>query len=309
MRIVFMGTPSFAVPVLEALIAAGAYEIVGVVTQPDAPSGRGRSLAMSAVKEQALAHGLTVLQPERVRRPESVAALRDLAPDVQIVAAFGQILPRSVLDIPARGTLNVHASLLPRWRGAAPITAAILAGDAETGVTIMRLDEGMDTGDILAQAQTAILAADTTGSLSARLADIGARLLVETLPRWARGEITPQPQDNNLATMCRPIRKESGRLDWSQPAGMLERAVRAYAPWPGTYTTWNGKLLKVLAARGIAGKGRAEPGTVVATAEGPAVVTGDGMLLLVHVQPEGKKAMPVRDFVAGHRDFVGARLT
>jgi methionyl-tRNA formyltransferase len=309
LRVVFMGTPAFAVPSLERLIASDAYSIVGVVTQPDAPAGRGRDLAMSPVKRVAIEHGLTVLQPERVRRPDAVAALHALQPDVQIVAAFGQILPRSVLDIPRFATLNVHASLLPRWRGAAPISAAILAGDNETGITIMRLDEGMDTGDMLARSATPIRADDTTGSLTTRLAVLGADLLADTLPRWVRGEITPQAQDNTLATLCKPIRKESGRMDWTQPAAVLERAVRAYAPWPGTFTYWNGKLVKIISARALSRQAGAPPGTVVSTPDGPAVATAAGLLLLLVTQLEGKRALPTAEFVRGQRDFVGARLT
>ena len=308
LRLVFMGTPAFAVPTLQRLIDSDDYDIVGVVTQPDAPSGRGRDLAMSPVKRLARAHGLNVLQPERVRRPESVAAVSSLQPDVQIVAAFGQILPRSVLDIPPLGTLNVHASLLPRWRGAAPISAAILAGDSETGVTIMRLDEGMDTGNILAAAPLPILANDTTGALTPRLAELGAELLVDTLPRWTRAEIQPRPQDDSQATLCKPIRKESGRMDWNQPADVLERAVRAYAPWPGTFTFWNGTLLKIVSARALARQTSAPPGAVLSTPDGPAVATASGLLLLIVTQLEGRRALPSAEFMRGQRDFIGATL-
>ncbi len=303
-----MGTPAFAVPTLQRLLDSDAYSVAAVVTQPDAPAGRGRELAISPVKRLALEHGLTVLQPERVRHPATASALRDLQADVQIVAAFGQLLPRSVLDIPPLGTLNVHASLLPRWRGAAPISAAILAGDHETGVTIMRLDEGMDTGDMLARASLPIRPDDTTGSLTERLAELGAQLLSETLPRWAAGEIIPVPQDNTLATLCKPIRKEGGRMEWNQPADVLARAVRAYAPWPGAFTSWNGKLLKIVSARALARQTTAPHGTVVSTPDGPAVATTDGLLLLVITQLEGRRAIPTAEFVRGQRDFIGARL-
>lgn len=313
LRLVFMGTPAFAVPTLRGLIAsardAGLYDIVGVVTQPNAPSGRGRKTVMSPVKRLASEYNLPVLQPERVRRPDAVAALQALAPDVQVVAAFGQILPRAVLDIPRLGTLNVHASLLPRWRGAAPVAAAILAGDAVTGVTIMRLDEGMDTGDMLAQTTTPILPDDTAASLTARLADLGAELLLATLQRWANGQIQPQPQDSALATTCKPIRKESGRLDWHQPALQLARAIRAYTPWPGGYTFWNGKLVKIVAAQPLDRRPTGlPPGTVISTADGPAVVTGDGLLLLAQIQLEGRRTLPAAEFVRGQRSFVGAVL-
>lgn len=308
LRVIFMGTPAFAVPTLQRLLDSDAYSVAAVVTQPDAPAGRGRELAISPVKRLALEHGLTVLQPERVRHPATASALRDLQADVQIVAAFGQLLPRSVLDIPPLGTLNVHASLLPRWRGAAPISAAILAGDHETGVTIMRLDEGMDTGDMLARASLPIRPDDTTGSLTERLAELGAQLLSETLPRWAAGEIIPVPQDNTLATLCKPIRKEGGRMEWNQPADVLARAVRAYAPWPGAFTSWNGKLLKIVSARALARQTTAPHGTVVSTPDGPAVATTDGLLLLVITQLEGRRAIPTAEFVRGQRDFIGARL-
>ena len=308
LRVIFMGTPQFAVPSLQRLIDAGDYAIVGVVTQPDAPAGRGRELAMSPVKRLALEHSLLILQPERVRRPDAIAALRELRPDVLIVAAFGQMLPRSVLDLAPLGTLNVHASLLPRWRGAAPVTAAILAGDAQTGVTIMRLDEGMDTGDMLAQESTPILPDDTTGTLTERLAGLGADLLLRTLPRWARGEIRPQPQDAALATLCRPVKKEDGRVDWRLSAAAIERAVRAYTSWPGAHTTWNGRLLKILAARVLRKPASAASGTVLLTPDGPAVATGDGLLLLTTLQMEGRRALPAADVVRGQRDLVGAVL-
>ncbi len=303
-----MGTPQFAVPSLQKLIDARRYVIAGVVTQPDAPAGRGRALAQSPVKRLALEYGLPVLQPERVRRPDAVAALRDLAPDVLIVAAFGQILPRSVLELAPFGALNVHASLLPRWRGASPITAAILAGDTRTGVTIMRLDEGMDTGDILAQEATPIAPDATTGSLTALLAEMGADLLARVLPRWLEGTIAPHVQDDALATTCKPVRKESGRIDWRQPAAAIERAVRAYTPWPSAFTSWDGRLLKILAARVVERRTVAAPGTVVATADGPAVVTGEGLLALLTVQMEGRRALPAQDFVRGQPGFVGAIL-
>jgi len=308
-RIVFMGTPRFAVPTLEALVAQEGYELVCVVTQPDRPAGRGRKLAASAVKEAALAHGLPVWQPRTLRDSEAVEKLRALSPTVIVVAAFGQILRPEVLAIPSRGCLNVHASLLPRWRGAAPIPAAILAGDEETGVTIMLLDEGMDTGPILAQASLPIRPEDTTGSLTERLATLGADLLIATLPRWLAGEIQPRPQDHSQATMCRPLRKEEGRLDWSLPAIELERRVRAYNPWPGAYTTWHGRRLKVLCAAPLSDwRGPQPPSQVIALPEGTAVVTGNGALLLLEVQLAGRRAMTIADFLRGQRDFIGSRL-
>jgi methionyl-tRNA formyltransferase len=226
-----------------------------------------------------------------------------------VVAAYGLILPQAVLDLAPHGCLNVHASLLPQWRGAAPITAAILAGDAQTGVTIMRMDAGMDTGDILAQRAEPIHADDTTGTLSARLAEIGAELLIEVLPRWLAGEIKPKSQDHDRATYCRLLSREDGRIDWTQPAQVIARQVRAYDPWPGTFTTWDGRRLKVLrASPRLDWTGDASPGQVVTVGGEPGVVTGAGVLLLREVQLEGKRAMDVRTFLAGYRGFIGSRL-
>ncbi|MCS6844359.1 MAG: methionyl-tRNA formyltransferase [Caldilineales bacterium] len=306
-RVVFMGTPAFAVPSL-ARLATGDYDLVAVVTQPDKPSGRGLQLAISPVKAFALAQGIPVLQPPTLRDPAAVAELAALRPDVIVVAAYGQILRPDVLNLPRHGCINVHASLLPRWRGAAPVQAAILAGDQVTGSTIMLMDEGMDTGPILAQAALAIHPDDTGGTLTERLAQQGADLLAETLPRWLAGEITPQPQDGRLATVCRPLRKEQGIIDWSRPAEEIARAVRAYNPWPAATTTWHGQALKVLRARAVAEQLGDEPGRVVAWDGAPAVVTGDGLLRLEEVQLAGRPAVPAAAFVRGHRDFVGSRL-
>ena len=306
-RLVFMGTPDFAVPVLKALI--GQYEIVGVVTQPDRRAKRGRKVEASPVKVVALAHDLPVLQPPSLRQPDAVAELRALAPDVIVVAAYGQILPAEVLAIPPRGCLNVHASLLPRYRGAAPVSAAILAGDEETGVTIMLMDEGMDTGPILSQAACAISPQDTRESLIARLAQLGADLMMDTLPRWLAGAIEPQPQHRSQATYCRIIAKRDGLIDWSQSAIEIWRRSRAYCPWPGTYTYWRGKLLKVLKAEALPQwPGEGEPGQVMALDEGLAVATGEGALLLGEVQLAGKRALSAQDFARGQRDFVGSVL-
>ncbi len=306
-RLIFMGTPDFAAPILERLI--GRYEVAAVVTQPDRRVGRGRQVEAPAVKIAALDHGLPVLQPPSLRQSDAVAELAALAPDVIVVAAYGQILPAEVLDIPPKGCLNVHASLLPKYRGAAPIAAAILAGEEETGVTIMLMDEGMDTGPILSQAACALSPQDTRQSLSARLAELGADLLVDTLPRWLAGEIEPRPQDHSQATYSRVIAKQDGQIDWSQSAVEVWRRSRAYYPWPGTYTHWRGKLLKVITAEALpewAGEG--QPGQVVAVDEGLAVVTGEGALLLGEVQLAGKRAMAVEDFARGQRDFEGSLL-
>lgn len=306
-RIVFLGTPGFAVPSLLALIAA--HQVVGVVTRPDRPAGRGQKLLPSPVKEVALARGLPLFQPETLCSPQAVARLAEWQPEAIVVVAFGQILRPSVLALPPYGCLNVHASLLPRWRGAAPIPAAILAGDATTGVTLMRLDEGLDTGPILAQVECPIAPDDTTATLTARLAELGARLLVETLPGWLAGEVRPRPQDPSLASYCRPLRKEDGSLDWSRPAIELDRRVRACAPWPGAYTTWQGQRLKLLRTRPHpTWSGAALPGTVVALPGGAGVVTGRGLLELLEVQLAGKKPLAVGLFVRGQHGFIGGRL-
>ncbi len=311
-KLVFMGTPDFAVPILEALI--GRYEIVGVVTQPDRRARRGRRVEASPVKVVALAHDLPVLQPPNLRQPEVVTKLSALAPDVIVVAAYGQILPAEVLAIPPQGCLNVHASLLPKYRGAAPIAAAILAGEEETGVTIMLMDEGMDTGPILSQAACSISPQDTRGSLRAGLARLGADLLVDTLPRWlAAGdmanEIEPRPQDHSQATYCRTITKQDGLINWTQSAVEIWRRSRAYHPWPSTYTHWRGKLLKVLRAEALPHwSGEGEAGQVMALDEGLAVATGEGALLLDEVQLAGKRALSAQDFARGQRDFVGSVL-
>ena len=306
-RLVFMGTPEFAVPVLEAL--AGQYQIVAVVTQPDRATGRGRKAKFSPIKKMALAHDLLLLQPPSLRRPEAIAELRKLAPDVIVVAAFGQILPPEVLAIPPHGCLNVHASLLPRYRGAAPIAAAILAGEEQTGVTLMLMDEGMDTGPILAQARCKIEPQDTTGSQSVKLAHLGADLLIEALPRWLDGRIAPQPQDDSLATYCQITTKKDGLLDWSLPATALWLRIRAYHPWPGTYTYWRGKLLKILRARPVTiGSSNEKPGRVISLDDGVAVVTGTDTLLLEEIQLAGKKVLAAQEFIRGQRDFIGSVL-
>jgi len=306
-RIIFMGTPEFAVPSLCALDEH--FQVVAVVTQPDRPAGRGRKLTASPVKEQALALGLEVLQPPTLRNPAAVQELADRRPDLIVVASFGQLLESAVLDMAPHGCLNLHGSLLPRYRGAAPIPAAILTGDEETGMTLMRMDEGLDTGPIIAQATCAIGPRDTTTSLTARLADLAAGMLVELLPGWLAGTLPAQPQDDSLATYCDQLQKEDGRLDWSQAADHLERQVRACDPWPGAFTTSQGQRLKVLSARpGPQGVGAGEPGLVVDLDPGVGVVTGDGVLELLEVQLAGKKPMAIDHFALGQRDFVGSIL-
>ena len=306
-RVIFMGTPQLAVPTLMALDEH--YQVVGVVTQPDRRAGRGRKMRFSPVKEAALAQGLPLFQPQTLRGAEAVARLADWQPDVIVVAAFGQLLETPVLNLAPHGCLNIHPSLLPAYRGASPITAAILAGDAVTGVTIMRMDEGLDTGPILVQAECPIDADETTASLSAKLGEVAARLMIETLPGWLGGEIEARPQDDSLATYCGHLTKEDGRLDWTQAADVLDRQVRACDPWPGAYTTWRGQRIKVLRARvRPEWQGEGIPGQVVVLEAGIGVVTGQGVLVLLEVQQAGKKPMVADLYARGQRDLVGSVL-
>ncbi len=309
-KIVFMGTPEFAVPPLRRLIEAENLNIVSIITQPDRPAGRGREPMPSPVKQVAQEHGPRILQPKRLRdNPDIIETLRNLAPDVMVVAAYGLILPASVLEIAPHGCVNVHASLLPKYRGAAPVAAAILNGDAETGVSIMLMDEEMDHGPILAQRSTPIRPDDTRQSLTERLAELGADLLVEVLPQWVAGEIEPEPQDHAAATYASMLKKEDGEIDWTQPAGRIARMTRAYDPWPGAYTYLDGKLFKVLEAEAIdIETGDSQPGQVIETERGPAVVAGDGAVLLKEVQLAGKRAMHIDAFLHGQQDFVGSVL-
>ncbi|GAB4435611.1 MAG: methionyl-tRNA formyltransferase [Anaerolineae bacterium] len=305
-RVVFMGTPDFAVPTLRALLDH--FDVVGVVTQPDRPAGRGRAVRESPVKRVAVQAGVPVFQPKTLRTPEAVAQLASWSPEVIVVAAFGQILRQNVLDLPPHGCINVHASLLPRWRGAAPIQAAIRAGDAVSGVTIMRMDAGLDTGPILAQRAIPLAPRETASTLHDRLAALGADLLVETLPGYLAGAVQPQPQpdDADQITLAPSIKKEEGVIDWSRPAAEIDRLVRAFDPWPGTFTTWAGQTLKILAGHPVAGS--APPGRVLAQDAGIAVGTGAGLFALERVQLEGRKALPVDEFARGRPDFMGSVL-
>ncbi len=314
MRVIFMGTPEFAVPSLRALAerATVGIELVGVVTRLDKPAGRGRQVAHSPVKKFALEHQLPVYQPGPLRKPEALAQLQALVPDLIVVAAFGQILLSEVLHLPAHGCINVHASLLPRWRGASPIAAALLAGDAQTGVSIMQMEEGLDTGPVLARRATPIGPQETAGQLSERLAKLGADLLIETLPGWLAGGIASQPQDEAQATMTSLLRKEQGHIDWTQPAEQLDRAVRAYTPWPGAATTWNGQQLKVLRARPLDENGGRAPGTCFTLGEGGharlAVACGQGALALEMVQLQGKRAVTGEELLRGYPALASATL-
>ncbi|GCE26020.1 methionyl-tRNA formyltransferase [Dictyobacter alpinus] len=314
LRIIYMGTPYFAVPALEALIKGAApgavlpegYEIVTVITRPDKPAGRGRGVVFSPVKQLALDQGIPVWQPGSFKKAENSDALAAYKADLYVVAAFGQILPQKVLDQPHYGTLNIHASLLPRYRGPDPIAESIVQGDPESGVSIMLLDAGIDTGPVLTRYKLPISADETTGTLTAKLAELGARALVETLPRWIAGTITPEPQEAERATHTRMLTKEDGIIDWSRPAAVLARKIRAYQPWPGSYTHWRGKLLKIISAhpQSVELQFPVEPGTVLLREEAGhkilAVATGSGLLHIHQLQLEGKKALSSDDFLRGY---------
>ncbi len=322
LRIIYMGTPQFAVPALEALLQESApektlaegYEIVAVITRPDKPAGRGREIVYSPVKQVALAHNIPVWQPGSFKKAENSAALAAYHADLYIVAAFGQILPQMVLDQPRYGTLNIHASLLPKYRGADPIAEVILQGEAESGVTIMLLDAGIDTGPTLLSRSIPLAENETTGSLTPKLAELGAQALLATLPQWITGQITPQPQDELHATHTRMLRKEDGLIHWDKPAAVLARQIRAYTPWPSSYTHWHGKLLKILEAHPLAveidaREQQVQPGLVSTREEAGhqvlAVVTGSGFLIVKQVQLEGKKAMSAEEFLRGYRHIAG----
>jgi methionyl-tRNA formyltransferase len=302
--IVFMGTPDFAVPALRALMQH--HDVIGVVTQPDRPAGRKKSPQPSPVKQIAVEAGIPVFQPEKLRRQEAQAELRQWQPDVYVVAAFGQILPQAVLDIPPHGSINIHASLLPRWRGAAPIQAAIRAGDTETGITIMQMDAGLDTGPILSQHSIEIATGETSQTLHNKLAELGGELLIETLPGYLSGEIRPQPQPEGGITYAPQIKKEDGRIDWTESAVAIERQVRALTPWPGAFTFWEGTQLKI--HHGETSSGSIQPGFVIQRDGQVAIGTGDGLFYPVTVQLAGKKAIDIEDFVRGRPDFIGAQL-
>lgn len=313
MRVIFMGTSELSVTILEALIEAK-YEVIDVYTRADKPSGRGRKLAPPPVKEAAARLGLPVYQPASIKKPEEIERVRQLRPDVAIIASYGRLIPAEMLEIPPLKFINVHPSLLPLYRGPAPIGAPILAGDQETGVSIFVLEEGMDTGPILSQRSIPISPDDTGETLSSKLAELGAQLLLETIPRWAKGEILPQPQDDSRATYTHILKKEEGKLDWTRPAVELWRQVRAFLPWPGAYTTWKGQILKVLASEQIPALVEGEPGMTLLVSDPvsarslPAVHTGRGLLVLRRLQLEGRRPLDAHVFLQGERGFVGSLL-
>ncbi len=302
-----MGTPDFATPTLGALLAAG-VEVAGVITQPDRPAGRGRETAASPVKRLALERGLDVFQPARIRLPEAVEYVRSARPDAIVVVGYGQIIPAAIFDQPPLGTVNVHASLLPRYRGAAPVQWAIARGEAATGVTTMRIEAGLDTGNILLQRGTAIGPEETAPELAARLAVAGAELLIETLRGLEAGAITPRPQDHAAATLAPLLKKEDGRIDWSLTAVEIANRVRGFDPWPGTCTSFRGHLLFVRRARVVEGP-PAPPGTLAVEGRSLRVACGQAWLDLLAVQAEGKKKLTAAEFINGYRpaadDIVG----
>ena len=301
-----MGTPDFAVPVLSRLIDER-HDIVAVYSQPDRPSGRGRKLVPTPTKRFAGERGIEVRQPKSLRPEDECEALASLSPDVVVVAAYGLFLPPEVLNVPPLGCLNIHPSLLPRYRGPSPVVTAILNGDDETGVTIMKLDEGMDSGPILAQTKVALADRETTPGLTRRLFDMGADLLVDALPHWSSGDIQATSQDESRATFTPLVKKEDGEIDWNTSAARIARMLRAYEPWPGTFTYWDGKLLKILGATSMAGN--APPGQVVGLDRGGVGIgTGDGLLAVYRLQSEGRRPSDVHDFVRGYPDFMGAEL-
>ncbi|HUX49095.1 MAG TPA: methionyl-tRNA formyltransferase [Dehalococcoidia bacterium] len=308
-RTVFMGTPQFAVTILASLLQS-VYEVLAVYSQPDRPAGRGHQVVFPPVKRLALEREIPVIQPETFKSSEAMENLASFQPELIIVAAFGAILPPAVLSLPRFACLNVHPSLLPRHRGPSPVANTILCGDELTGVTIMLMDVGLDTGPILAQEKVGISFMRTTGSLSSKLADVGARLLLETLPKWLGGELRPRAQDETQATYSTLITGKDAEIDWHLSALELWRKVRAYNPWPSCYTWWQGKRLKIHEAIPLGGMVEGEVGQVIAVEETPGigVITGRGILGLGQIQLEAKRKMSVDDFVRGRRDFIGSLL-
>jgi methionyl-tRNA formyltransferase len=312
MKTVFMGSPEFALPALQMLIK-NKYDINAVYTQPDKRTGRGQRVLACPVKQYAVEHGLQVIQPDTLKDQEAISLLQALRPDILVVAAYGQILPDAVLQIPKYKCINIHPSLLPKYRGPSPITAAIINGDATTGVTIMLIEQKLDSGPILNQAEIPLDINDNADSLSKRLSIAGADLLVKTIPGWIEGEVVPRIQDEKQASYTKLVVKEDGKLDWKLPALHLWRKVRAYYPWPGCFTMWKGNRLKIVDAFPLDSINAGNLGLVVPLPQGSAAVAGintsSGILGLLRVQPEGKREMSIDEFVSGHRDFIGSVLT
>jgi methionyl-tRNA formyltransferase len=300
MRVVFLGTPEFAVPTLEALAVNG-HEILAVYTQPDRPKGRGNQLAASPVKEAAIRLGLEVMQPERIRRPENVADLAAMKPDVMVVVGYGQIIPQSIIDIPPHGILNVHASLLPKLRGAAPIQWAIANGDSETGVTIMRIDAGLDTGDMLLKSATVIHPRETAPELSRRLSQTGAELLIEALGNIASGSATYEKQNDAEATLAPILKKEDGRVDWSRTSSEIDNRLRGFTPWPGAFSSFRGQLLQIVRAEVSPQTSTLAPGAIIKDKRCLLVACGHGSTLEIQeLQLQGKKRVAAESFLNGY---------
>jgi len=299
LRIVFMGTPDFAVPSLKALLENN-YNIVAVVSQPDRPKGRKRVLTPPPVKVEAEKRGIPVLQPERMRRSEAVAELAAFAPDLIVTAAYGQLLPKAVLELPKHGCINVHGSLLPKYRGGAPIQHAIMNGEPVTGVTIMYMAEGLDTGDMISRVEVPITDEDNAGTMFDKLSEAGAELLLRTLPDLLEGRLMAVPQKHEEATLAPNIKREDEQIDWNRPARSIFNQIRGLSPWPVAFTVWNGENFKIWSARLGTAAAAQKPGTVQRiTEEGIEVAAAEGTLLLTEVQPAGKKAMSAADFLRG----------
>lgn len=309
MNIVFMGTPAFAVPSLRMLLAEG-YNVVAVVTQPDRPQGRKKVLTPTPIKEVALEHGIPVLQPQRMRNPEAVAELAAYKPDLIVTAAYGQILPKAVLDLPANGCVNVHGSLLPKYRGGAPIQRCIINGETETGITLMYMAEGLDTGDMIAQVKVSIEEEDTSGTLFDKLSIAGADLLKEQMPRLTAGKLEAQVQDEQQATYAPNLKREDEKIDWNRSTVDIYNQIRGLVPFSGGFTLWNGDVFKVWSSRKAEKASKeAAPGTVLQLAEqGIEVKTGDASLWLTRIQPSGKKQMDAAEFVRGNTMTPGTVL-
>lgn len=302
LRIIFAGTPDFAARHLQALIQSE-HKIVGVYSQPDRPAGRGKKLKASEVKELALEHNLPVFQPQSLKNDEALAELTSLNADIMIVVAYGLILPKAILEAPRLGCLNVHGSILPRWRGAAPIQRAIWAGDEQTGVTIMQMDEGLDTGDMLHISRCPISTTETSASLYTKLAELGPDALIETINKLANGEITPEPQNDELANYAKKLSKEEADIDWSMSALQIERNIRSFNPWPMCFTQMGGQTVKIHQAQVMLQSG--DPGQILSSDKnGVVVACGEHALCITQLQPQGKKPMAINDFLNGRSDWV-----